>query len=72
MLIALQQQMLQLGAMVDQAHGGNEVTAGLINQFGMQTPNSAAYAFAPSSENSEEASITRNARKRVADSTSPT
>lgn len=72
MLMQLQQQMLQLGAMVDQAHGGNEVTAGLMNQFGMQTPVNEPFAYVPRNDNSEEASITRNARQRVADSTSPT
>lgn len=77
MIMQMQQQMLQLGTMVDQAHGGNEVTAGLMNQFGMQNPGAPAYGYMPNTaaldpEGSQEASITKNARQRVADSTTPT
>ena len=81
MIMALQQQMMALGQMVDKAHGGNEVTAGLANQFGMQMPQMSggdAKASAKGNEalggdsKSGEASITKKARQRVAESTDPT
>nr|DAL12194.1 MAG TPA_asm: portal protein [Caudoviricetes sp.] len=73
----LQQQMLQLGAMVDARGGGGEVTAGLLNQFGMAP---AAAGRAEGAEKTEalggeeepEPSTTKKARQRVADSTAPT
>lgn len=77
-IMMMQQQMMQLGAMVDQAHGNNEVTAGLAGQFGMQSPgmtggNPSAEQIKQSEEsNSGEASHTKKARQRVADATSPT
>ena len=77
-IMMMQQQMMQLGAMVDQAHGNNEVTAGLAGQFGMQLPNmtggnpSAEQIKQAEKSNSGEASHTKKARQRVADATSPT
>ena len=38
MIMALQQQMMALGGMVDQNNGGTEVTDGLAQQFGMAQP----------------------------------
>lgn len=82
MIMQMQQQMMQLGAMVDNAHGGNEITAGLANQFGMQMPQMSgggdAKASAKNSEalggdaSSGESSTTKKARQRVAESTDPT
>lgn len=82
-MLMMQQQMMALGQMVDQAHGGNEVTQGLANQFGMQMPQGGGSVedSAPDVENTEalggkdgpkESKYTEDARKRVADSTSPT
>ena len=73
----LQQQMLQLGAMVDARGGGGEVTAGLLNQFGAAP---AAAGRAEGAEKTEalggegetEPSSTKKARQRVADATAPT
>ena len=79
-LMMLQQQMMQLGAMVDQSRGGNEITQGLANQFGMPMPQMSGGATA-NAENNEalggeanngESSHTKKARQRVAESTSPT
>nr|DAJ87904.1 MAG TPA: portal protein [Caudoviricetes sp.] len=73
----LQQQMLQLGAMVDARGGGGEVTAGLLNQFGA-TPAAAGRAEgaekteALGGEGETEPSSTKKARQRVADATAPT
>ena len=82
MIMQLQQQMMQLGAMVDSTHGGNEVTAGLANQFGMQMPQMSGGGGSPSKvantealggdSKSGEASNTKKARQRVAESTDPT
>ena len=77
-MMMMQQQMMALGAMVDQSRGGNEITAGLANQFGMQPPQG---GNGPNVKNTEalggeagsgEASTTKKARQRVAESTSPT
>ena len=81
MIMALQQQMMALGQMVDKAHGGNEITAGLANQFGMQMPQMVGGDAKASAKNNEalggdaksgEASNTKKARQRVAESTDPT
>ena len=81
MIMALQQQMMALGQMVDNAHGGNEVTQGLANQFGMQMPQMVGGDVKASAKNSEalggdgsngESSTTKKARQRVAESTDPT
>ena len=78
-MMQMQQQMMMLGAMVDQARGNNEITTALANQFGMQAPAMAGGGMANvnSTEalggdaSSGEASTTKKARQRVADSTSP-
>lgn len=78
-LMMLQQQMMQLGAMVDQSRGGNEITQSLAAQFGMPMPQ--ASGGGASAQKSEalggesgvgEPSITKKAKQRVAESTSPT
>jgi len=79
-MMMMQQQMMQLGAMVDQMKGSNEITQGLANQFGMPMPqmSGGASANAQKSEalggesGAGEPSITKKARQRVAESTSPT
>ena len=79
-IMMMQQQMMQLGAMVDQMKGTNEITQGLANQFGMQMPQMSGGASA-NAQTSEtlggesgvgEPAITKKARQRVAESTSPT
>ena len=77
-MMMMQQQMMMLGAMVDQSRGGNEITMGLANQFGIQPPMPGGNANT-NVENTEalggdakEATNTKKARQRVADSTSPT
>lgn len=79
-MIMMQQQMMALAAMVDQSRGGNEITASLANQFGMQMPQmigaSADNANAETSEalggsENAESTNTKKARQRVADSTTP-
>ena len=79
-IMMMQQQMMQLGAMVDQMRGSTEITQGLANQFGMQMPQMSGGASA-NAEKTEalggesgvgEPSITKKARQRVAESTSPT
>ena len=78
-MMMMQQQMMQLGAMVDQSRGGNEITMGLANQFGIQPPpmmgggstdveNTEAFG----GNEKKEATHTKKARQRVAESTSPT
>ena len=83
-IMMMQQQMMALGQMVDASRGGNEVTASLAAQFGMQMPAPAMGGGKPPAENVEqtealggkegpqEASNTKKARQRVAESTSPT
>ena len=78
-MMMMKQQMMQLGAMVDQARGGNEITQGLANQFGMQMPqmsggsnNVENNTALGGKEGGTEASNTKKARQRVAESTDPT
>lgn len=79
-MLMMQQQMMQLGAMVDNAHGTSEVTDSLMNQFGMQSYQAQGNASGSAEDNSAlgedmktgESEITKKARQRVADSTSPT
>jgi hypothetical protein len=78
-MMMMQQQMMQLGAMVDQMRGSNEITQGLAAQFGMPMPQiSGGGASARKSEalggesGVGEPSITKKAKQRVAESTSPT
>ncbi len=73
----LQQQMLQLGAMVDARGGGGEVTAGLLQQFGTAPAAAGRAAGAEKTEalggeGETEPSSTKKARQRVADATAPT
>ena len=78
MLMQMQQQMLALGQMVDKAHGSDEVTQGLMQQFGMQMPTAEGQdARVPQNDSlgnpeGQEAPVTKKARQRVAESTSPT
>lgn len=79
-MLMMQQQMMQLGAMVDNAHGTSEVTDSLMNQFGMQSYQAQGNALGSAEDNSAlggdmktgESENTKKARQRVADSTSPT
>ena len=79
-MMMMQQQMMQLGAMVDQMRGSNEITQGLANQFGIQMPQMSGGASANAKKTEAlggesgvgEPSITKKARQRVAESTSPT
>lgn len=82
-MMMMQQQMIALGRMVDESRGGNEITAGLINQFGMQdipivggdvnsSKPASADALGGDSQSEGEPTNTKKARQRVADSTSPT
>lgn len=82
-MMMMQQQMMQLGQLVDAQRGGNEVTAGLAAQFGMQPPPQISAGGAPanvegnenlggSESKGKESPVTKKARQRVADSTSPT
>ena len=83
-MMMMQQQMMALAQMVDQSRGGNEVTASLAAQFGMEVPAPMMGGGSLSSKNVEEtealggkegpkeASNTKKARQRVAESTDPT
>jgi hypothetical protein len=80
-MLMMQQQMLQLAQMVDQANGTNladQIAAGIT---GGAVPASAGGSVATDTSKSDalggekktgESSTTQNARKRVAESTSPT
>ena len=80
MMMQMQQQMMMLGQMVDSSRGGNEITAGLANQFGMQMPQMSGGGNVNVKETealggdskSSESSTTKKARQRVAESTDPT
>lgn len=74
------QQMLMLAQMVDAMRGGNEITTAIAQQYGLPIPQeqggSPPAAEAKKNENlggtaKTEAKNTQDARKRVADSTSP-
>jgi hypothetical protein len=83
-MMMMQQQMMALAQMVDQSRGGNEVTASLAAQFGMEVPAPMMGGGSLPSKNVEEtealggkegpkeASNTKKARQRVAESTDPT
>lgn len=67
MVQQLQQQLMAMGAALDEAKGTNEVTAGLAQQFGMEQP---PVITGGESKNPEaESPVTANARQRVAEST---
>lgn len=74
-LMMMQQQMMQLGAMVDQAHGDNAVTSGLAAQFGAPMPQQVVSVKDTEALGGEagtgEATNTKKARQRVADATAP-
>ena len=82
-MLMMQQQLIALGKMVDESRGGNEITAGLVKQFGMQdipivggdvdsSKPASADALGGDSQSEGEPTNTKKARQRVADSTSPT
>ena len=79
-MMAMQQQMMMLAQMVDQARGSN-IAEQLMAQFSGQAPVAAIDGNEPNVENTEalggkeggaEASGTKKARQRVAESTDPT
>jgi hypothetical protein len=81
-MMAMQQQMMMLAQMVDQSRGTAEVAPAIAAQFGMEAPNApvgGGGAAAASVEDTEalggdgggEATNTKKARQRVADSTAP-
>ena len=74
-MLMMQQQMMQLGAMVDQAHGDNAVTSGLAAQLGAPMPQQAVSVKDTEALGGEagtgEATNTKKARQRVADATAP-
>ena len=73
----MQQQMIAMAQLIDSMRGGNETTVGIAQQFGMggnavpMAGGQAQPAQMPEEENAE-STITRAARERVANSTSPT
>ena len=84
-MLAMQQQMMMLAQMVDQAHGTNEIAPSLAAQFGMEAPaapmggggvetakNVEETEALGGKEGEKEATNTKKARQRVAESTSPT
>jgi hypothetical protein len=80
-MMQMQQQMLMLGQMLDQSRGTNEIAPALAAQFGMEAPVAPMGGGMPAKnvkdtealggEEKGEASNTKKARQRVADSTSP-
>jgi hypothetical protein len=85
MMMQMQQQMLMLGQMVDQMKGTNEIVPALAAQFGIEAPAAPAGSGGMEAakhvdetealggkEGNAEASTTKKARQRVAESTSPT
>ena len=82
-MMMMQQQMMMLAQMVDQYRGTSDVTAGLAAQFGIEMPNAPMGGGAEAAKKVDEtealggdgggeATNTKKARQRVADSTSPT
>jgi hypothetical protein len=83
-MMAMQQQMMMLAQMVDQSRGTNEIAPAIAQQFGMQAPMAPMGGGMEASKNVEqtealggkegaqEATNTKKARQKVADSTSPT
>ena len=76
-LMMMQQQMMALGGMVDQAHGNSEVSDALAMQFGMQPGNNAApggprpVGDTGLSAGAKESGVTTKAREKAAESTAP-
>lgn len=72
-ILAMQQQMMALGQMVDHMRGSNEVTSGLAQQFGMeQQPMVSGGSAEMPEDGNGESSVTKSARQKVAESTNPT
>ena len=82
-MMAMQQQMMMLAKMVDQSRGTNEVAPAIAAQFGMEAPSAPMGGGGEAAKKVEEtealggneggeATNTKKARQRVADSTSPT
>ena len=83
-MMQMQQQMLMLAQMVDQSRGTNEIAPAIASQFGMEAPMAQMSGGAEVAKNVEgtealggkdgakEASTTKKARQRVAESTDPT
>ena len=82
-MMMMQQQMMMLAQMVDQSRGTNEVAPAIAAQFGMEMPNAPMGGGAEAAKKVDEtealggddvgeATNTKKARQRVADSTSPT
>lgn len=82
-MMMMQQQMMMLAQMVDQSRGTSEVAPAIAAQFGMEAPAAPMGGGAEVAKNVEEtealggneggeATNTKKARQRVADSTSPT
>ena len=78
-IMMMQQQMMMLAQMVDNSRGGNEISAGLAQQFGIQMPGIVEGGAKTDVESTEalggnegaESSTTKKARQRVAESTNP-
>jgi hypothetical protein len=81
-MMAMQQQMMMLAQMVDQSRGTNEVAPAVAAQFGMEAPPAAMGGGGEAAKSVEEtealggeaeaeATNTKKARQRVADSTAP-
>lgn len=72
-MIMMQQQMMKLAEMIDAYRGGNEITDGLIQQFGTQMP-LATKGNVSSDDNKVlgESSTTKKARQKTNEATSPT
>ncbi len=72
-ILSMQQQMMRLGAMVDQMRGTDEVTQSLAMQFGIQMPSiQPGTSEAPEFNINQESSTTKKARQRAAEVSSPT
>ena len=71
-MIMMQQQMMKLAEMLDAYRGGNEITNGLIQQFGTQMP-LATKGNVSSDDNKVlgESSTTKKARQKTNEATSP-
>ena len=66
--------MMQLGAIIDQMRGNNEITSGLMQQFGMQGQPMPSSMGEPINleGNTGESSVTKKARAEAAARTTPT
>lgn len=72
-ILSMQQQMMRLGAIIDQMRGTDEVTQSLAMQFGVQNPSiQLGTSEAPEFNINQESSTTKKARQRAAEVSSPT